>query len=96
MFECLLCNVKTKYPSEWKRHINLLKHQKLARKNKELSKEEHNKNTNIMLQSKKNKLNLKITRLNGQILDLLNKTNLKVSILEEELLELNKELHGLE
>jgi hypothetical protein len=49
-----------------------------------------------MLQSKKNKLTLKITRLNGQILDLLNKTNLKVSILEEELLELNKELQGLE
>ena len=48
MFECSLCKFKTDYPSEWKRHINLTKHQNLIRTNKNLYKEEHDKNKNLL------------------------------------------------
>jgi len=65
-----LCKLKTNYASEWKRHINLLKHQKLARKNKELFKEEHIKNKAILLDIKKNKVIVKINKLEAELLEL--------------------------
>jgi hypothetical protein len=70
MFTCSLCKLKTNYPSEWKRHINLTKHQKIVKKNKELAKEEHDKNTNLLLGLKRNKVIVKIIRLNAQLLEL--------------------------
>ena len=58
MFECSLCKFKTDYPSEWKRHINLTKHQKLIRTNKNIYKEEHEKNKTLMCDIKTNKLEI--------------------------------------
>ena len=63
-------------PSEWKRHINLTKHQKLIRTNKNLYKEEHDKNKNLLDYLKRNKLKSKI-----------NKVEEELSILKEELKE---------
>ena len=76
MFECSLCKFKTDYPSEWKRHINLTKHQKLIRTNKNLYKEEHDKNKNLLDYLKRNKLKSKINKLEEEF-----------SILKEELKE---------
>ena len=76
MFECSLCKFKTDYPSEWKRHINLTKHQKLTRTNKNLYKEEHDKNKNLLDDLKKIYLKSKINKLEEEL-----------SILKEELKE---------
>jgi len=70
MFTCSLCKFKTNYVSEWNRHTNLTKHQKLARKNKELSKEESIKNKTLLLDIKKNKLIVKINKLKAETLEL--------------------------
>jgi hypothetical protein len=70
MFTCSLCKLKTNYPSEWKRHINLTKHQKIVRKNKEFAKEEHDKNTNLLLDIKRNKVIVKIIKLEAQVREL--------------------------
>ena len=67
MFECSLCKFKTDYPSEWKRHINLTKHQKLIRTNKNLYKEEHDKNKNLLYDLKRNKLEIKINKLEEEL-----------------------------
>ena len=67
MFECTLCKFKTDYPSEWKRHINLTKHQKLIRTNTNLYKEEQDKNKNLLNGLKRNKLKSKITKLEEEL-----------------------------
>jgi len=67
MFECSLCKFKTDYPSEWKRHINLTKHQKLIRTNKTLYKEEHDKNKNLLDYLKRNKMKSKINKLEEEL-----------------------------
>ena len=76
MCECSLCKFKTDYPSEKKRHINLTKHQKSIRTNKNLYKEEHDKNKNLLD-------DLKISKLKSKI----NKLEEELSILKEELKE---------
>jgi hypothetical protein len=43
-----------------KKNINLTKHQKLIRKNKNLYEEKHEKNKNLMYDMKRNKLKIKI------------------------------------
>ena len=70
MLECSLCKFKTDYPSE------LTKHQKLIRTNKNLYKEEHDKNKNLLDYLKRNKLKSKINKLEEEL-----------SILKEELEE---------
>ena len=70
MFTCSLCKLKTNYPSEWNRHINLTKHQKIVKKNKELAKEEHIKNTNLLLDIKRNKVIVKIIKLSAELREL--------------------------
>ena len=67
MFGCSLCKFKTDYPSEWKRHINLTKHQKLIRANKNIYKEEHEKNKTLMYNIKRNKLEIKINKLEEEL-----------------------------
>ena len=67
MFECSLCKFKTDHPSEWKRHINLTKHQKLIRTNKNLYKEEHDKNNNLLYDLKRNKLKIKINKIGRRV-----------------------------
>jgi len=70
MFTCSLCKFKTNYASEWNRHINLTKHQKIVRKNKEVANEEHIKNTNLLLGLKRNKAIVKINKLEAELLEL--------------------------
>ena len=70
MFTCSLCKFKTNYVYEWNRHTNLIKHQKLALKNKELSEEESIKNKTLLLDIKKNKLIVKINKLKAETLEL--------------------------
>ena len=81
MFTCSLCKFKTNYPSEWKRHINLTKHQKIVRKNKEVANEEHIKNTNLLLGLKRNKILVKLNKLEAEMLEL--KEDLKGLTLED-------------
>ena len=76
MFECSLCKFKTDYLSEWKRHINLTKRQKLIRTNKNLYKEEHDKNKNLLYVLKRNELEIEI-----------NKFEEELNVLKEELKE---------
>ena len=67
MFECSLCKLKTDYPTEWKRNINLTKHQKSIRTNNNLYKEEHDKNKNTLDDLKINKLKSKINKLEEEL-----------------------------
>ena len=67
MFECSLCKFKTDHPSEWKRHINSTKHQKSIRTNKNLYKEVHDKNKNLVYDLKRNKLKSKINKLEEEL-----------------------------
>jgi len=81
MFTCSLCKFKTNYASEWNRHINLTKHQKIVRKNKEVANEEHIKNTNLLLGLKRNKILVKLNKLEAEMLEL--KEDLKGLTLED-------------
>ena len=88
MFNCSLCKFKSDYPSDWKRHINLTKHQKLIISNKNIYKEEHEKNKKLMRdmendkqQDKRLKIQEKINKLNKLQED----TKYKLNKLEEEL-----------
>jgi hypothetical protein len=67
MFECSLYKFKTDYPSEWKRDINLTKHQNFIRTNTNLYKEEHDKNKNLLYDLKRNKLKSKINKLKEEL-----------------------------
>jgi hypothetical protein len=67
MFECSLCKCQTDYPSEWKRHIYLTKHQKLIRTKKNLYKEEHDKNNYLLYDLKINKLDIEINKLEEEL-----------------------------
>ena len=91
MFNCSLCKFKTEYPSEWKRHINLTKHQKLIKSNKNIFKEEYEKNKKLMCDMENDKQQNKKLKIQEKI----NKIEIKMNKLEEELKALKEDLSSM-